>query len=338
MDSKSNVLIPAVRRFTLRAGLVFGLFVLVMACGGDDGPENTTDEYKQKMRAFVQGISVYTRSIKTNFIIIPQNGQELVTTNGQEDGPAATEYLNAIDGVGREDLFYGYAADDEATPASDVQYMSAFLDVCEANEVEVLTTDYCSTHSKMDDSYSRNSTKGYISFAAPERELNVIPNYPATPFNENENDILTLKDAKNFLYLLNTEKFATKEILIDALSQTNYDIIIMDLFFEKVAFTSSEVGQLKVKKNGGTRLVICYMSIGEAEDYRYYWNNQWTVGNPAWLSNENPDWPGNYKVKYWEKEWQDIIYGTDNSYAKKIMNAGFDGVYLDIIDAFEYFE
>ena len=150
MDNKLDVLIP-VNRYGLRTRLMFCLFVLLMACNGED--EQVSDEYKQEMREFVQEISEYTRSIKSNFIIIPQNGQELVTTNGQEDGPAATDYLNAIDGVGREDLFYGYDDDDQATPADDVQYMSAFLDVCEASDVEVLTTDYCSTHSKMDDSY-----------------------------------------------------------------------------------------------------------------------------------------------------------------------------------------
>jgi len=56
------------------------------------------------------------------------------------------------------------------------------------------------------------------------------------------------------------------------------------------------------------------------------------------LEEENPNWEGNYKVRYWEPEWQDIIYGNDSSYLKKILDAGFDGVYLDIIDAFEYFE
>lgn len=40
---------------------------------------------------------------------------------------------------------------------------------------------------------------------------------------------------------------------------------------------------------------------------------------------------------YIEGLWQAIIYGNDNSYLKKIIDAGFDGVYLDIIDAFEYF-
>ena len=39
-----------------------------------------------------------------------------------------------------------------------------------------------------------------------------------------------------------------------------------------------------------------------------------------------------------KQEWQDIVFGNDESYLKKILDAGFDGVYLDIIDAFEYFE
>jgi len=80
------------------------------------------------------------------------------------------------------------------------------------------------------------------------------------------------------------------------------------------------------------------MSIGEAEDYRYYWQSGWKVGNPSFLDKENPNWKGNYKVRYWDKDWQNIIYGNDNSYLKKILDAGFDGVYLDIIDGFEYFE
>jgi len=112
----------------------------------------------------------------------------------------------------------------------------------------------------------------------------------------------------------------------------------MDLFFDDVSFTSTEIEALKIKENGGTRLVISYMSIGEAEDYRYYWNDSWNNNKPEWLDRENPDWEGNYKVRYWVKEWQNIIYGNESSYIYKIIMAGFDGIYLDIIDAFEYFE
>ena len=56
------------------------------------------------------------------------------------------------------------------------------------------------------------------------------------------------------------------------------------------------------------------------------------------IEKENSSWEGNYKVKYWQKNWKDIIFGNSKSYTKKIIDAGFDGVYLDISDAFEYFE
>lgn len=56
------------------------------------------------------------------------------------------------------------------------------------------------------------------------------------------------------------------------------------------------------------------------------------------MDAENPNWAGNFKVRYWQKEWQNIIFGNDDSYLHKIMGANFDGVYLDIIDAFDYYE
>ena len=33
-----------------------------------------------------------------------------------------------------------------------------------------------------------------------------------------------------------------------------------------------------------------------------------------------------------------MIYGGDGSYIKRIIDAGFDGVYLDKVDVYEYFE
>lgn len=315
--------------------ILISLLLLIFSCD-KDVPDNI--DFKQEMRNFVLGLSQYSKNINAEFIIIPQNGEQLATDNGEHSGVAATNYLNAIDGQGREDLFYGYDSDDKETPVNDQNYMIPFLDIEEDHGVEVLVTDYCFTHSKMDDSYSKNFAKSYISFAASDRELNIIPAYPAEPYNVNTNDIYTLADAKNFLYLINPENWSSKQDFINAVSQTDYDLILMDLFFNDLEFTISEISSLKLKKNGAKRLVISYMSIGEAEDYRYYWKSEWEKDKPEWLDKENPNWEGNYKVWYWEKGWQDIIFGNDASYLKKILDAGFDGVYLDIIDAFEYYE
>ena len=303
-----------------------------------DNGESEDTIYKQEMRSFVQKISSYSKAKDSAFVVIPQNGQELVTTDGNEDSDPNYDYIEAIDGVGREDLFYGYDDDNETTPRDEKDYMLSFLSICEQNGVEVLTTDYCWSHSKMDNSYLKNKEQGFISFAAPDRELNTIPHYPVQPYEVNNNDIHNLKEAKNFLYLLNPEKFNTKTDYINALSQTNYDAFIIDLFFETEELTQQDISMLKTKQSGGERLVIAYMSIGEAEDYRFYWQKSWKVGNPDFIEKENRRWKGNYKVKYWKDEWQAIILGSEEAYLDKILAVGFDGVYLDIIDAFEYFE
>lgn len=316
-------------------------FSMLSACSkeiANSQPPIQEINYKQEMRDFVKEISLYAKNLSDGFLVIPQNGQQLVTVNGEENGSYAVEYLAAIDATGREDLFYGYDNDNQPTPEDDTNFLLSFCDICEQNGVEVLTTDYCSTHSKMDDSYARNATRNYISFAAPERDLNVIPDYPTEPFNVNTNDINTLHDAKNFLYLINPDNYSGKQAFISAVAETNYDVIIMDMFFDDAAFTADEINQLKIKQNGGKRLVVSYMSIGEAEDYRYYWNQDWSINPPEWMESENPDWEGNFKVKYWDANWKAIIYGNNESYLYKILNAGFDGVYLDIIDGFEYFE
>jgi len=315
------------------------LLVLAAQCFSSCNTDKNDRNFKQDMREFVIGLSQYSKGIKPNFKVIPQNGIELITETGDEDAALSTAYLNAIDGHGQEDLFYGYTNDDVATPAADSDYLQLFLNRSNAEGNRILAIDYCSTPSKMDNSYAMNDIAGYISFAANHRALNNIPNHPSPIFAENNAVITNLNEAQNFLYLINPENFSTKTDFIAAITATNYDLLVMDLFFQDdTEFSASEVAQLRQKANGGTRLVICYMSIGEAEDYRYYWQSAWSSDKPSWLRKENPDWEGNYKVAYWDENWQQIIYGNNSSYLKKILDADFDGVYLDIIDAYEYFE
>ena len=91
-----------------------------------------------------------------------------------------------------------------------------------------------------------------------------------------------------------------------------------------------------IRANSSSK-ILAYISIGEAEDYRPYWNPRWgKMGNttPVWLDRENPEWKGNYKVKFWNETWQAIVYNQ----LDEIISKGFDGIYMDIIDAYEYWE
>jgi cysteinyl-tRNA synthetase, unknown class len=313
------------------------LFLIFLSCTSSSS-QSASINYRAEMRSFVIGISAYAKNISPSFAVIPQNGGELLSLTNDPAGPFAAEYINAIDGVGREDLYYGYTADDAATPAEDTSTMKSFTDIAAAHQKIVMAIDYCSTRTNMDDSYSKNSIPNYISFAADHRVLDNIPAYPAKPYNDSDTPVNSLADAKNFLYIINPSAYSLKSDFISALDATNYDVILIDLFFNDETLSAADIAALKTKPSGARRLVICYMSIGEAEDYRYYWKSSWNTSKPEWMDTENPDWAGNFEVQYWNREWQNIIYGNDASYLKKILTAGFDGVYLDLIDAYEYYE
>jgi len=317
--------------------ILISLALIAVGCKSND-PDLVGVNFREEMRSFIGEISIYAKTVNPDFIIIPQNGLELVTLNGEVGGQQAVAYLANFDAVGQEDLFYGFLADNQKTPAIESDYLISFLNVVLGSGNAVLVTDYCSDPTKMDDSYLQNNQRQYISFAAPDRELREIPAYPPAPRDSNDRDITNINDADNFLYLINPENFDTKASFINAVTSTNYDVILMDAFFEDEIWLTQEIEVLKIKANGGRRLVISYMSIGEAEDYRYYWQADFITNLPEWLSSENPDRPGNFRVKYWLASWKDIIYGDSEAYLDKLLDAGFDGAYLDIVDGYEFFE
>ena len=112
------------------------------------------------------------------------------------------------------------------------------------------------------------------------------------------------------------------------------------------ALTADEVSSLKRKSDGGRRLAISYLSIGESEDYRPdYFNSEYmTEDAPDWLLKENTRWKGNRLIRFCEEGWQRTILGDDDgrnvynsldpSPLYKLIELGFDGVYLDRVDVY----
>jgi cysteinyl-tRNA synthetase len=125
--------------------------------------------------------------------------------------------------------------------------------------------------------------------------------------------------------------YQLQDIKPGVIARTSYDLVVIDYAADDGPFSKAQIDQMKRRPDGSRRLVISYMSIGEAEDYRPYWNKAWKSQPPTWLGKENRDWRGNYAVRFWEDEWQSIIF----DYADKIVAAGFDGLYLDKVDEFE---
>lgn len=119
---------------------------------------------------------------------------------------------------------------------------------------------------------------------------------------------------------------------LQQLGASNVDLLVIDYSANGSAarvFTRKQIDQLR--QTNPQRRVVAYLSIGQAESYRGYWQKSWRPGSPDWLGAEDPHWKGNYWVRYWDPAWQGVIY----PYLDAIIAAGFDGIYLDRIDAYE---
>jgi len=130
--------------------------------------------------------------------------------------------------------------------------------------------------------------------------------------------------------------YQLQNIDLDLLKQTACDVLVIDYSRDGSAsteFTPAEIGSLKERADR-PRTVLAYLSVGEAEDYRFYWQADWASAPPHWLRLDAESWPGNYPVRYWELGWQRLIFGEPRAYLDRILSAGFDGVYLDRVDSF----
>jgi cysteinyl-tRNA synthetase, unknown class len=111
------------------------------------------------------------------------------------------------------------------------------------------------------------------------------------------------------------------------IASSSSDLVVIDYSTDDAPFSKAQIERMKQKPDGSRRIVLSYMSIGEAENYRWYWSQR----SSSWLGGENRQWRGNYSVRFWHPGWQEIIF----TYTDRILAAGFDGVYLDKVDEYE---
>ena len=107
----------------------------------------------------------------------------------------------------------------------------------------------------------------------------------------------------------------------DSLASQDFEVGVVDM--DDNGMSRGEVEEIEAQG----KTLLSYVSIGEAEDYRDYWSN---VASQDYVLGENPDWDGNYRVKFWEPEWQDIMLDRVTEAVEK----GYSGMYLDIVDGY----
>ena len=148
---------------------------------------------------------------------------------------------------------------------------------------------------------------------------------------------------------------------VEKLAASRYDMLVVEpTVTQDWDFNTKEMVQkLKASKayDGVHRkLVIAYIDIGQAEEWRWYWHGHPTYEGSTkscdefipeiqkwapWVVACDPDgWGGNYPVAYWDPAWHEIVtegtqLGADiqavyfDSILDEVVQDGFDGVYLD---------
>lgn len=152
---------------------------------------------------------------------------------------------------------------------------------------------------------------------------------------------LHLSSVRHFMYQLQK---LNEDGAIQSLARSNYDMLILEPghnFSEYPYDTATMVRALRNKPDGSRRILLAYIDIGQAEDYRRYWKEDWVApsngqpGFPDFLVTLDPDgWSGNYPVAFWHKDWKDL-WLSNKGIVATLARFGFDGIYLDWVEAYD---
>jgi cysteinyl-tRNA synthetase len=128
---------------------------------------------------------------------------------------------------------------------------------------------------------------------------------------------------------------------VRGLASSGYDLLVIEPTFNIKGNENFNLKAMVKSLHDGKpgRLVLAYLDIGEAENTRTYWGTMWRTpgganpGRPGFLLAPDPDGDtGSFLVLYWRMPWKNIFL-RKGGIIERLMAAGFDGVYLDWIEA-----
>lgn len=310
-----------------------------------DIPLTSIPNYREYMRTMVEDLSIYAHGRNPKFVVVTEPGFDLTGWSRREFdleeikrdrnakispdaivpvGAPMRRYLQRIDGL----LLNGQFCAPLRVPRADLMAMMK-------QGVKMLSVDHCADAAQGTAALQAAIRMGVVAHIDLDAN-DVFDRVPtARPSPENSGNVEVLADARNMLMMLDSRAYGSKEEWIAALAATNYDVLITDAFYRgNLPLSKDAVHSLKFKQMGARRLVLARLSLGYAEDERYYWQREWKIGEPSWIQARAPGKPGSYAVEFWNPAWKAII----GKYFAGIMDLGFDGVVLDGVEAYRRFE
>ncbi len=309
--------------------------------------------YRNEMRNNLLMLIDYAHSQNPDFQIISHEGQDLLTKSRWEyalegynkvrlqkisiddpyflfnqnisllptiEGSPEHRYQNAVDSIVINNLYCGKGYEQDYTFNNNIGH---------------ITIEHCQTEDALDRAVARSLLDEKAIFAFTNKSLAFSDIKSQLLINDSARNIKKVSQAKNISFLLDDHLYDTAEDMIKAISDTNYDVVIIKPIFQNsYPFTKEDIKRLSLKKNGAQRLIIALLNVSEASYKDYFWNPHWKLGNPSWLIRESFVSPNTYITQYWNEEWKTII----SNYFKDIVTTGYSGVFFTGIENHQYFE
>ncbi len=315
---------------------------------GDPFAADEVVDFRENMRLLVQNTSAFARAFNPNFVILAEDGLGLVSKPNPEDETQlfpARAFVRAIDGVLELRLLERLAPYVSTDGAQEDPALTARRDALQQNlktarrlGVKVLNLEFSEKPKEISGLLTQSSTQGFAPFVGSDPILGDVPENPKRAFNANPQNLDDIRQARNFIYVANSQGFGTASDYVQALSMTNHDVIITSVFHGRQPLSKLDVHRLKYKKLGARRLVLAELDLSSAATYHYYWQENWRQGAPAFISLPYVEDPDRFRTIYWDPGWQRVLFGDANSYLYGIIDLGFDGVVLKGLRAWRYFE
>lgn len=149
-----------------------------------------------------------------------------------------------------------------------------------------------------------------------------------------------LKAVRTFMYQIDG---LDQPKAIERLANSSYDLLVVEPTATTRDNATFDMKGMVAKLHAGKpgRIVLAYVDAGQAERFRGYWAKDWQPptkdhkGQPDFILTSDPDgWHDDFPVAYWDKRWQEIMASGPRSEVRQVMQAGFDGLYLDWIDGY----
>ena len=208
------------------------------------------------------------------------------------------------------------------------------IDALQSEGRRVLALDDCAAAKDAEASF-RNSDRdrvlGFASVGTPRHDQ--MPK--AKPHREDAQPIAAITAARNWLPLLKLDRFGSRDEFVQAIEDSNYDMVVVDVAHRGAdSLTKADVYRMKFKKLGPPRLVLAVMPLGRAFDWRWYWQKGWEAGTPPFLFALDDEEPGAFITDIGSPDWKKLL----GKYLVGIMDLGFDGVMLDDVGTYLWFE